>query len=179
MVCPRCIAAVEGLLAEFGIQFHHVGLGVVELFEKLKKPEEETLRSELLKRGFELLEPGKQVLISKIKSLIIEKIHKENDTLNTNFSTWLADQLHYDYSYLSRLFSSVEGITIEKYIKRQKIEKIKELLFYGENTLAEIADRMNYSSVAYLSAQFKKETGMTPSQFKSQKDHRRKPLNEI
>ncbi len=129
--------------------------------------------------GFELLETGKSALISQIKSLIIGQIHYKTESLKVNFSTFLAESLHHDYSYLSRLFSSVEGITIEKFITQQKIERVKELLFYNQLTLSEIAFQLDYSSTAHLSSQFKKETGMTPSAFKSQHKPGHRHLDSI
>ena len=166
MVCPRCIMAVEGILRENDIGFLNVSLGQVILQKELSEKERQELSSKLEKLGFELLEPGKSVIISKIKTLIIEYVHYSEESIPVNFSTYLSNQLHYDYSYLSRLFSSVEGITIERFITLQKIERVKELLFYDEFTLSEIAWQMDYSSAAYLSTQFRKETGMTPTQFR-------------
>lgn len=167
MVCPRCIMAVENILNELSIPFRNVSLGQAELHTILRKEQLDSLSEKLSELGFELLDTSRSSLISRIKSLIIEQVHYSTEPLTINFSSYLSEKLHHDYSHLSRLFSSVEGTTIEKYITRQKIEKVKELLFYDELTLSEIAFRMNYSSTAYLSTQFKKETGMTPSQFKS------------
>ena len=116
--------------------------------------------------GFEILEPGKSALINKVKLIIIDLIHNSEVSQNANLSTILSEELHQEYSYLSRLFSSVEGITIEKFTLKQRIEKVKELLFYDQLNLSEIAFKMNYSSVAHLSNQFKKETGMNTSDFK-------------
>ncbi|UII26361.1 AraC family transcriptional regulator [Fulvivirga maritima] len=166
MVCPRCISAVENTLSQLNLQAEKVQLGQVDLAEELNETTKEALKIKLNEVGFELLESAKSSLISQIKSLIIEQIHHKEEPLNENFSSFIAEHLNHEYSYLSKLFSSVEGVTIEKYIARQKIEKVKELLFYNELSLSEIALKMNYSSVAYLSTQFKKETGMTPTQFK-------------
>ena len=126
-----------------------------------------------------MLEDNKSKLISRIKSIIIEQIHHSEEVLSVNFSSLLADNLNHEYSSLSRLFSSVEGITIERFVLKQRIERIKEFIIYNELTFSEIAFRMNYSSVAHLSAQFKKETGMTPSQFKNLKKQDRKSLDAI
>lgn len=169
MVCPRCIMAIEGVLKELNIDYGNVKLGEVSLTKELTPHQQTELSQKLMALGFELLESGKSALISRIKTLIVEQIHYKKENLQVNFSTFLSDQLHHDYSNLSRLFSSVEGGTIEKFITRQKIERIKEFLFYDEMTLSEIAFQMNYSSVAHLSAQFKKETGMTPTAFKKSK----------
>ena len=179
MVCPRCIMAVEGVLKELGIGFLDVSLGQVVLHTIPTEKERQELSSMLKKLGFELLEPGKSVLISRIKTLIIKHIHYSEESIPVNFSTYLSDQLHYDYSYLSRLFSSVEGITIERFVTLQKIEKVKEFLFYNEMTLSEIAFRMNYSSAAYLSTQFRKETGMTTTQYRKSRTPGHRALDSI
>jgi AraC-like DNA-binding protein len=167
MVCQRCILAVQDILHDLNIEAEEVALGKVTLTHELDADKRKELSDRLKDLDFELLEPGRSSLISRIKTLIVEQIHHSKEPLKENFSTFLADKLHHEYSYLSRLFSSVEGITIEKYIARQKIEKVKELLFYDELSLSEIAFQMDYSSAAYLSTQFKKETGMTPTEFKN------------
>lgn len=179
MVCPRCIEAVKKTMNELDISFQSVELGKVILQNSLNKKQEELLSSNLENQGFELLKGEKSAIISKIKSLLIDQIHYSNEPLLTTYSTFLANKLHQEYSHISRLFSSVEGITIEKFITRQKIEKIKELLIYNELTLSEIAFKMDYSSVSYLSTQFKKETGMTPSEFKKDKKVLRKSLDKL
>tara|TARA_R100000005_G_C5002891_1_gene210738 strand:+ start:1625 stop:2143 length:519 start_codon:yes stop_codon:yes gene_type:complete len=161
--------AIEGVLKELNIDYNKVTLGEVSLNKEITLSQQVALNKKLQALGFELLESGKSALISRIKTLIVEQIHHKKENLQVNFSTFLSDQLHHDYSNLSRLFSSVEGVTIEKFITRQKTERVKELLFYNEMNLSEIAFQMNYSSVAHLSAQFKKETGMTPSTFKKSK----------
>lgn len=169
MVCPRCIETVKTVFEELNIQTQSVSLGEVITIVDVKQSVVDEINKKLITKGFEVLENNESKLINKVKALIIQQIHHSNQSLNTNFSTFLSDQLHYEYSSLSRLFSSVEGITIEKFILKQKIERVKELVFYDELTLSEIAFQMNYSSVAHLSAQFKKETGMTPSEFKKLK----------
>lgn len=179
MVCPRCITAVEGLLSDLGIGYNSIKLGEVNLNEPLKTHEHKRLSELLQTHGFELLESERSKIISQIKTLIINIIHHDKDKLKVNLSTYLADNLHHDYSGLSRLFSSVEGITIEKFVVRQKIERVKELLFYAEHTLSEIAFEMGYSSVAHLSAQFKKETGMTPTEFKANKSTGRTSIDGL
>lgn len=179
MVCPRCIAAVENVLREANIPFGAIKLGEVELTTDLTDMQQSELATKLQSIGFELLESERSKTISQIKTLIIKQIHHDKHKLNVNLSTLLADALHQDYSGLSRLFSSVEGITIEKFAMRQKIERVKELLFYDELNLSEIAFEMNYSSVAHLSAQFKKETGMTPTQFKANKDSGRISIDGV
>ncbi|MBB6328073.1 AraC-like DNA-binding protein [Algoriphagus iocasae] len=179
MVCPRCIEAVKRTMNKLDISFQSVELGKVILQETLTEKQEELLSSKLDNQGFELLKGEKSAIISQIKSILIDQIHYSNEPLQTNYSTFLAEKLNQEYSHLSRLFSSVEGITIEKFITKQKIEKIKELLIYNELTLSEIAFQMDYSSVAYLSTQFKKETGMTPSEFKKDKKSIRKGLDQL
>lgn len=166
MVCPRCIMAVEDVFSKLDIPVHSVKLGQVVMGRKLSVDEQKALKPALTKLGFELLEGRKSALISQIKALIIEQLFCRGNGIEVNFSTYLSEKLHHEYSYLSRLFSATEGTTIEKYITAQKIEKVKELLYYDELSLSEIAHRLNYSSVAYLSAQFKRETGMTPTAFK-------------
>lgn len=166
MVCPRCITAVRGVFQQAELKIDDISLGEVEIDEALDEEMRAHISAELLKLGFELLEEGRSSLVSKIKTLIIDRIHHNTEEQTENFSTYLSDQLAHDYSYLSRLFSSVEGITIERFVTQQRIEKAKELLFYDELSLKEIAYRLNYSSPAYLSTQFKKEIGMTPGEFK-------------
>ncbi|MCX6231797.1 MAG: AraC family transcriptional regulator [Bacteroidetes bacterium] len=169
MVCPRCISAIESVLDMLKIEYSKVELGQIYLKESLADNKLSFFESEINKIGFELLESSKSVLISRIKTIIIEQIHYQNNALKVNYSTLLSEKLNYEYTYLSHLFSSIEGVTIEKFITSQKIERVKELLFYNQLSLSEIAFQLDYSSVAYLSNQFKKETGMTPSAFK--KDH--------
>lgn len=179
MVCPRCIMAVKDILTQLEIQYQDVQLGQVIVSDQIDQYKLLTLDDKLNALGFELLEPGKSALISQIKSVIIDQVHHKNEPFSINFSALISDYLHHEYAYLSRLFSSVEGITIEKFILLQKIEKAKEYLIYNQMTLSEIANEMNYSSVAHLSSQFKKETGMTPTQFKGQTSHHRKPLDKL
>ena len=179
MVCPRCIAAVEVVLQEIDIPYNSIKLGEVELKTDLLEGKQKLLANKLNSLGFELLESESSKTISQIKTLIINQIHHNREKLKVNLSNYLADKLHQDYSSLSRLFSSVEGITIEKFVMRQKIERVKELLFYDQHNLSEIAFEMDYSSVAHLSAQFKKETGMTPTQFKANKDSIRISLDGL
>ena len=129
--------------------------------------------------GFDLIDDKKSKLIEKIKNTIVELVHYSDHQLSINFSEHISSKLHHDYNYMSNLFSEVEGITIEKYFISQKIEKVKELLKYDELSLSEIADRLGYSSVAYLSNQFKKQTGLTPTFYKSLKQNKRKNLDDL
>lgn len=178
MVCPRCIEAVEGVFSQMG-KPAHVSLGEARTTTSFSEKEKEFLKKSLSEKGFELLEDAKSALISQIKTKIVELVHHQGKNLDENLSSYLSSSLNQDYSQLSRLFSSVEGMTIERYFTRQRLEKVKELIFYGEKNLSEIAYLMGYSSVAYLSAQFKKETGMTPSEFKSSGKTNRKSLDQI
>jgi AraC-like DNA-binding protein len=179
MVCPRCISAVEGILQEQGIGYSEVKLGEVNLTKSISEQQKERLSESLTSQGFELLENEKSSLIAQIKTAVIAQIHHSKEPMKENFSSYLSQRLHHEYTALSKLFSSVEGITIEKYITAQKIEKAKELLYYDEMSLAEIAFQLDYSSSAYLSSQFKKETGMTPSEFKKQSDPKRRNLDSF
>ncbi len=179
MVCPRCITAVQDIFVRLKIPIISVELGTVEIQENLKPYQQNLLKLALIEKGFELLESKETKLINQIKSIVIEQIHYIVEAPQVNFSTLLSDQLRHDYSYLSRLFSAIEGKTIEQFIIIQKIEKAKELLSYGEMTLAEIAHRLHYSSSAYLSSQFKKITGMSPTIFRNLQDKNRKSLDEL
>lgn len=179
MVCPRCIEAVKDALSQCNVGFEQVKLGEVHLKRPLDQQQESSLAPTLEEKGFELLEDKTSAIISNIKGLIIEQIHYSNEPLKVNFSTFLSEKLEKDYSTLSKLFSSVESITIEKFITKQKTERVKELIRYDQLTLSQIAYQMNYSSVAHLSAQFKKETGLTPTQFKKHKSLARQSLDNI
>lgn len=166
-------------LQKLGFQTLNISLGEVELKNDLTKTEKTSLDYHLKTFGFELIDDKKSRLIGQIKSSIIEIIHQDNSELKSNLSDYLSSKLHHDYTYLSNLFSEVEGTTIEKYFIAHKIEKVKELLVYDELSLSEIAYQMNYSSVGYLSNQFKKVTGLTPTHFKNIKEIKRKPLDEV
>lgn len=179
MVCPRCISAVSQLLEELNITHKTIKLGEVELVSILNKSEKESLSKKLQNAGFSLIDDRKSQIIEQMKTLVVDKIHHSSEDLNIKWADFISEKLHLDYKYLSSLFSSVESITFEQYIINQKIERVKELVAYDELTLSEIAFKLNYSSVAYLSNQFKKTTGMTPSQFKKAIDKNRKFLNEI
>lgn len=178
MVCPRCIMAVENILNHLNISALDIRLGEVVLKEDINKEQTSVLRKELGRLGFELLDNNQQQLIEQIKAIVIRQVHY-TDEQNLNISNILVSELHRDYSYLSKLFSTTEGITIEHFVILQKIERVKELLTYDQQTLSEIADELSYSSVAHLSAQFKKVTGLTPTQFKQQGIDLRRGLEEI
>lgn len=180
MVCKRCIKVVETTLNELNIKPVDIRLGEVVLEDRLTQLQEEEVQKALKAEGFELLNNQQSKIISQIKSLLIELIHQKDLTeLRENISHYLSDKMHKDYHYLSHLFSVSENVTIEQFVIQQKVEKIKELLIYDELTLSDIAFKMNYSSAAHLSAQFKKVTGFSPSQFKKLKQHKRKSLDEI
>ncbi|HMP99658.1 MAG TPA: AraC family transcriptional regulator [Cyclobacteriaceae bacterium] len=183
MVCKRCVMAVQQVFEKSGLQISKVVLGEVELKENnIDSDKLQTIDNELKALGFERIDDRKARMIEAMKNKIIQLIHhSERLDRKHNWSDILSEALHYEYNYLSNLFSSVEGITLEQYIIRQKIEKAKELLFYDELNLSEIADRLGYSSVAHLSAQFKKVTGQTPSEMKRSRHqaHVRKPLDQL
>lgn len=178
MVCPRCISAVRNVLDELQLQPHFVELGEASIAREPGDDDLAVLNRALKAQGFELLEDNKTQIIEKIKSVIINHVH-HSDERNVIFSERLAAELHKDYSGLSKLFSAQEGITIEQYIILQKIEKVKELLQYNEFTLSEIADILGYSSVAHLSAQFRKTTGITPTGFRKNSTALRTPLDAV
>lgn len=183
MVCNRCKMVVEQELQKLGLKPDHVSLGEVTLREsELSKEQLERIDQALQRVGFERIDDRKARLIESIKNKIIERVHHvDSIDRKFNWSDILADELHHDYNSLSNLFSSVEGITIEQYIIRQKIERAKELLFYDELNLSEIAIKLGYSSVAHLSSQFKKITGLTPSELKKSRKAQdvRNPLDAV
>lgn len=179
MVCDRCIMVVQNELEKLGLDAKNIKLGEVILSKEITSLEKENLSKTLEPLGFEVIDDKKGRIIEKIKNIIIDLVHHQDSDVKTNLSDVLSDKLHHDYNYLSNLFSEVEGTTIEKYFIAQKVEKVKELLVYDELSLSEIANRLNYSSVAYLSNQFKKVTGLTPSYFKQIKEDKRKPLDKV
>lgn len=179
MVCDRCIMVVQNELEKLGLDAKNIKLGEVILSKEITSLEKENLSKTLEPLGFEVIDDKKGRIIEKIKNIIIDLVHHQDSDVKTNLSDVLSDKLHHDYNYLSNLFSEVEGTTIEKYFIAQKVEKVKELLVYDELSLSEIANRINYSSVAYLSNQFKKVTGLTPSHFKQIKEDKRKPLDKV
>ncbi|MEO7991498.1 MAG: AraC family transcriptional regulator [Chryseolinea sp.] len=183
MVCNRCVMVVRQELERQGLHPRKVSLGEVTIEEnELSDDQQNKLDAALINLGFERIDDRKARLIESVKNKVIQMIHHADKVdLRFNWSSVLSEELHYEYNYLSNLFSGVEGITLEQYIIRQKIEKVKELLFYDELNLSEIADRLGYSSVAHLSTQFKKVTGFTPSEMKKSRDidQNRKPLDSI
>ena len=179
MVSNRCKMAVKEVLKKMELHFMVVDLGEVEIMEDLSIEQLVQLRIELLNSGFELMDNKRAVLIEKIIGVISEMIHSSEELPKVNYSDYISEKLEYDYTYLSNLFSEVKGITIQQFIIIHKIERVKELLLYDELNLTEIAYRLHYSSVAHLSNQFKKITGLSPSQFKQLKDKKRSPIEEI
>lgn len=180
MVCNRCKMAVADILHKAGLQVLHADLGEVEIAEKkLSKEVLKNLQAALEAVGFEIIDDKKSKVIEGVKTAVIDIIHHTSEPIAIKYSDHLSTKLQHDYSYLSKLFSEVEGITIEQYIINQKIERVKELLVYDELSLSEVSYQMGYSSVAHLSAQFKKVTGMTPTVFKNSSKRERKPLDNI
>jgi len=179
MVCIRCKMVVKQELTKLGIRYVTVELGEADIVEDITSAQQKLIKVALLKSGLELMDDKKSVLIQRIKNVIVELVHYSEEPLNMNFSEYLTLKLNHDYTYLANLFSEVQGITIEKFIIAHKIERVKELLVYNELNLTEIAFQMHYSSVAHLSAQFKKVTGLTPSHFKQLKAKRRSMLDDL
>jgi AraC-like DNA-binding protein len=179
MVSTRCKMAVKEELKKLGLHFIVVDLGEVEIMENISLQQREQLKAGLLNSGLELIDDKRAILIEKIKNIIIEMVHHTDESLKTNFSDFLSEKLNHDYTYMANLFSEVQGTTIVQFIIYHKIERIKELIMYDELNITEIAWKMNYSSVAHLSNQFKKFTGLTPSHFKKLRDKKRSPLEEI
>lgn len=179
MVCPRCVSAVQDILAKMEIPYISVKLGEIETKNPISDKTKLLLKDELEAIGFALVNDRRSQLIEKMKNLVVDKVHHSSSLEGINWPDYIMGTLNLDYKYLSSLFSSVESITFEQYIIHQKIEKVKELLVYDELSLKEIAYQLDYSSVAYLSNQFKKVTGMTPTQFKKSVVKNRKSLDDI
>ncbi len=179
MVSNRCKIAVKEELKKLDLHFIIVDLGEVEIMENISAEQREQLKHNLSDSGFELMDDKRGILIERIKTIIIEMIHHTDESIKIKFSEFLSEKLNYDYTYMANLFSEVQGTTIGQFISAHKIERIKELIIYSDLNITEIAWKMNYSSVAHLSNQFKKVTGFTPSHFKQLKDKRRSPLEEI
>lgn len=176
MVSTRCKMVVRDILRKLEYHSIVVDLGEVEVMENLSFEQLNELKIILLSVGFELMDDKKSILIEMIKNVVAELVHYSEDIPKINFSHYLSQKLNHDYTYMANLFSDVQGITIEQYIIGHKIERIKELIIYGELNITEIAFKMNYSSVAHLSSQFKKVTGLSPSHFKNLKEKRRNPI---
>jgi len=180
MVCNRCVKAVKEELEDLGYTIKSIELGEAVVSEEIDSSARERISQVLAENGFELINDNKGWLINRIKTLIIEYIHYDKEKPEyVNLSDFLSSELNHDYSYLSHLFSMVEGKTIEKYLILQRVEKVKELLVYDELTLNEISYKLGYSSVAHLSRQFKEVTGLTPSYYKKVREEKRKPLDQL
>jgi AraC-like DNA-binding protein len=179
MVSLRCKLMVQEELKNLGIKYMSVDLGVAEIFEDIDQAKFSKLQQSLLRSGLELLDDKRSILIEKIKNVIVEMIHYSDELPDTNYSDYISTKLGYDYTYLANIFSEVKGTTIQQFIIIHKIEKAKELLLYDELNLTEIAYKLHYSSVAHLSNQFKKITGLTPSFYKKVKDKRNKNLEHL
>jgi AraC-like DNA-binding protein len=179
MVSRRCKLLVEEELINSGIKYSRIDLGVVELQEDITGQQREHLRENLLQSGLELLDDKKTIMVESIKNVIIEMIHYTEELPKVNYSDYISEKLGYDYTYLSNIFSEVKGITIQQYIISNKIERVKELLLYDELNLTEISYRLHYSSVAHLSNQFTKITGISPSFFKKLKLKRRGNIENL
>lgn len=179
MVSMRCKNAVRQELNKLGLHFVIVDLGEVEVMESLSNEQYDLLKIGLEEQGLELMEDKKAILIEKIKTVIIELVHYTNELPKVNYSDYISEKLNHDYTYLSNIFSSVKGMTIQQFIIEHKIERVKELLMYNEQNLTEISYKMHYSSVAHLSSQFKKVTGLSPSEFQKLKVKNRIPIEHI
>lgn len=181
MVCNRCIMAVRNTMDSIGLKYLNVNLGEIEIDESsVTENKLAVLQTKLNEIGFEIIDDKKARIIEQIKKIIIQEIHHSNNIeLKLNWSVFLSDKLNYEYNYLSSLFSSVEGITIEHYIIKQKVEKVKELIVYDELNISEIAYKLAYSSVAHLSSQFKKITGLSPSEFKKSHIKTRNTIDKL
>ncbi len=179
MVSLRCKMMVKEELKQLGLNFVVVELGTIEILENLSADQRRQLKENLLKSGLELLDDKKSILIEKIKNVITEMVHYSDELPKVNYSDYISEKLGYDYTYLANTFSEVKGITIQQYIIIHKIERVKELLIYDELSLTEISYKMHYSSVAHLSNQFKKITGLTPTFFKQLKDKRKQNLEDL
>jgi len=179
MVSLRCKMVVKDELHNLGLNLVSVDLGMVEILEEMTTAQREQLSANLLRSGLELLDDKRAILIDKIKNVIIEMVHYADELPNTNYSEYISQKLGYDYTYLSNMFSEVKGITIQQFIIVHKIEKVKELLLYDELTLTEISYKLQYSSVAHLSNQFKKTTGLSPTFYKQLKQKRKNNLENL
>lgn len=179
MVCHRCKIMVQSILEDLQIPYSSIELGEISLKKPLDPEQEQQVVERFQELGFEWINDKKSQAIERIKTLIIDLVHYQNNALTSNLSTYLAEDLLQSYAVLSTLFSEVENQTIEHFYIAQKIEKVKELLMYDELTLSEIALQLNYSSVAHLSRQFKKVTGFTPTYFKQLKDKKRQQIDKL
>lgn len=179
MVSLRCKMIVTEALGQMGLRHAAVELGMVEILDTISEEQRNTLKTELLRSGLELLDDKRSILIERIKNVITEMIHYSDELPKVNYSDFISEKLGYDYTYLSNIFSEVKGVTIQQFIIVNKIERVKELLLYDELNLTEISYKLHYSSVAHLSNQFKKVTGLSPSFFKQLKQKRKGNLEDL
>ncbi len=179
MVSLRCKMLVKEELKKLGLHYVVVELGMVEILEDITQEQHDQLKTNLLKSGLELLDDKKSILIEKIKNVIVEMVHYNDEIPKVNYSDYISQTLHYDYTYLSNVFSEVKGITIQQFIIINKIERVKELLLYDELSLTEISYKLHYSSVGHLSNQFKKITGLSPTYFKQLGKVRKSNLENV
>lgn len=179
MVSNRCKLMVKMELDKLGLHYGIIDLGEVEVVENISKEQREILKNGLYNSGLELMDDKKAMLIERIKRVIIEMVHYSEEQPKIKNSVYISQKLNHDYTYLANLFSEVTGITIEHFIIAHKIERVKELLIYDELNLTQISYLLNYSSVAHLSNQFKKVTGLTPSFFKQLKQKKRITLDNV
>ncbi len=179
MVCVRCKMVVKSELKKLGLHYVSVELGEAEIMEDISDEQIELLSIALKKTGLELMDDKKSILVERIKTIIIELVHYTDDQIKINLSDYLSEKFSHNYTYLANLFSEVKGTTIENFYLSHKIEMVKELIVYDELNLTEIAFKLHYSSVAHLSNQFKKMTGLTPSHFKNLKNKRRSTLRNV
>ena len=179
MVCIRCQMVVKAELEKHGIEYTNVKIGEADIVGEIPPEQKELLKIDLEKAGLLLMDNKKSVLVEKIKNMIIELVHFTDEQIKVNLSDYLSENLDYNYTYLANLFSEEKGITIEKFFLNHRIERVKELIIYDELNLSEIAWKMHYSSVAHLSNQFKKHTGLTPTEFRLLKVNRRDTLEEV
>ena len=179
MVSTRCKIAVKEVFRNLGLVYSNVELGEVEIAEILTDEKLKDLKISLLNIGFELIEDRRAILIERIKNIVIDMVHHSDSQIKVNFSDYLSEKLKYDYTYMANVFSEEQGVSIEQFIISHKVERIKEYIIYDELNMTEIAFKMNYSSVAHLSGQFKKVTGLTPSYFKKLKMKRLEPIENI
>ena len=179
MVSLRCKMMVKEELQKLGLHFVNVDLGMVEILEDISQAQRDQLKVSLLKSGLELLDNKKSILIDRIKNVIVEMIHYNDELPKVNYSAYISEKIGYDYTYLANIFSEVKGITIQQFIIIHKIERVKELLIYDELNLTEISYKLHYSSVSHLSSQFRKITGLTPSYYRQLKEKRKANLEDI
>jgi AraC-like DNA-binding protein len=179
MISSRCITQVEQILMDMGIDYSNVVLGEAQINQELSVIQELELKNKLRQTGLDMMDDHKTILSEKIKLIIIDMVHYSEESIKVNFSVYLSEKLNHNYTYLSNVFRSINGITIQQFIIVNKIERIKELLLYGEMNLSEISYKLNYSSIAHLSNQFKKVTGITPSFYKQSEGNMRIAIDNL